>query len=418
MARTHRLVRPLGGIVSGRRATVRVGICGWVGAAALGLVLVGVGCSERVIGRGGGVTVPPEEREAAARIDHDAYATLGYRVQWRGFPTMTSGAVLRRLDVLGDLVVAQDSASVVSAIETTTGRSRWSDQLGNPLTKFVGSVRDGNRVICSSETDAFYLDADTGNLVAKHGLEMVVSTRPILAANILIYGTASGELLGLMKGTGYRVWGNSVQGGIDESPVAMLTAEGAENAGAADVAGVVSQSGEVLLFNTTSGSGRGRAKIAGGVTVPAAASDGLLFVASLDQSIYAFDASSANQVWRYRTDAPLHERPVYHEGRLYCHVASRGLVCFEAPTGKIIWSTKDVSGYVVGMRNGRLIVWDGPGNGGRNGGGTAWSLDPANGQIIEQHQLAGVSFMSVDAFVDGNLYTGTPSGVVTKFVAR
>src|SRR5262245_8131209 len=98
-------------------------------------------------------TVSAQERAAKFRAENDTYASLGYRHVWTGFPSMTTGATLRSLDAFDDVLTVQDSAGMLSLLEASSGQTRWSDQLGNPLTRFVGVVRDDRRVICASETD-------------------------------------------------------------------------------------------------------------------------------------------------------------------------------------------------------------------------------------------------------------------------
>ena len=172
----------------------------------------------------------------------------------------------------------------------------------------------------------------------------------------------------------------------------------------------------MLIFDPATGMGRGRARISGGPGAPLAASDSMLFVASVDQSLYAFDAADCSLAWRRRTEAALRERPVYHDGKLYCSIPGTGLTCFEAETGRETWSARDVRGHVIGLRAGRLVVWAPAA--GSGAGGSAWTLDPSTGQVIERVSLEHVSHVFTDTFVDGNLYTGTPNGVVAKFTPR
>lgn len=346
--------------------------------------------------------LPPEQRAAAAPVDHDAYALLGYRLEWRGFPTMTAGSTVRFFEVFDDLIAVQESSSVLSLLEAQSGATRWSDQLATHLTKFVGIVRDNGRIISSSETEAFYKANDTGDLVDKHGFDRVVNTRPLLVGNVLIFGTTSGEVVGYLKDHGFRLWGNSVRGSVDADPVLV---------GA--LAAVVSQQGDVLFFDPISGLGSARNAIDGGVAsgVRLAASDTTLFVASLDQSLYAFDARTGSLLWRKRTDTPLRTSPTYYDGRVYLELPGQGMTAMDSRTGSPIWSNPEARGEIIALRNGRLIAWDAPSR-------TAMTLDPDTGDTIDRVTLDHISMIRTDAFADGNLYTITPTGVVSKFIPR
>jgi hypothetical protein len=368
-------------------------------AAAVAAVLA-AGCESKRS------AVSAEARAAAVKVDPDAYATLGYRLEWRGFPAMNEGGRMTFMEVLGDVVACQESSSLVTLLDARSGMVRCSDQLANPLTKFVGINRWGSRIVISSETDAYFLSADTCTLVDRHDLGKVVTTRPALVAGLLCYGTATGEIVGHMAERAINLWGNSTVGDIVANPLAIGT-----------MVAFVSQGGEVVILDATTGSSLGRARLEGGVAPddaiggPMAASDTSLFVASLDQSLYGFDLRTGRRLWRVRTDTPLRTHPVYHDGVLYCDLPSQGLTAFDPGTGRTLWVARGVPGTAVAVRRGRLIVFD-------RASSSAVTLDPASGDTIDRARLPGVTIIRTDQFRDGNLYTGTANGVVSKFVPR
>lgn len=338
------------------------------------------------------------ERAAAFGINQDSYATLGYRQQWTGFAVMSPGAHLQSFDILGDALVAMDSQNLLSVMRAASGASNWSDEVAPPLTKFVGSIRDGNRLLVSSESEVYIYDIETSTLVGKEHLTKVVNTRPLLVGEILVYGTASGEVFGQLKQRGFRAWGNLINGPVEANPALVGT-----------TVAFVSQRGDVMMVDATTGSTVGRAAIFAGPGADLAASDSMVFVASLDRSLYAFDALGGAQRWRERTDTPLMHPPVFHEGKVYCAVDGAGMICFDAATGKKNWTAKGVSGYIAGVRHGRLLAWDGH---------DAITLDPASGDVIDRVPLKNVAFLKTDKFVDGNLFAVSAAGVVAKFSPR
>ncbi len=347
-------------------------------------------------------TVSTLERAASFKAANDAYTALGYRHVWTGFPTMTVGATVDTVDVLGDVVAVQESSGVLSILETNSGLVRWSDQLGNAITKFLGVLRDDRRIVCVSETEAFYLDVDAGTLVGKQTLEKVGNTKPEIVGDLLVYGTSGGEIFGLVKIAGFRAWGASMPGTIEVNPARM-----------GNTLGFVSQSGDVLFLDGATGSGFVRGKMFMGTRVPPAASNDLMFIASRDQSIYAFSPASPSPVWRHRTNISLRDKPVYHAGTVYCAVDRDGLTALtefgNGGRGEVKWVCKGVFGHVIGVRGGRLLVWDGH---------DACLVDPATGDLIERVTIENVANIAPDAFVDGNLYLTSPQGVVAKLSPR
>lgn len=370
-------------------------LSGIVGAAA-GLCTLG-GCASK-----GPEYVSPLDRAKAFEPEREAYAKLGYRHEWTGFPTMTAGGRVKFFDVLGDVVVVQESASVLSVLEANNGSSRWSDQVANPLTKFVGNIRDDKRIICCSESEAYFFDIETGAIVDKKHLDKVVNTRPVIVNNNLIFGTSLGEIFGQLKSVGFRTWGNTVNGSIQTNPAILGT-----------TLGFVSSTGEVIMLDGATGIGRMRTKIFTGTEVDPAASDTTMFVASLDHSLYAFAPSSPTPVWRQRTDTPLRHQPAYHNGAVYCAIDGTGLVAFDARgengNAKQLWTAPGVIGSVIGVRKGRLVVWT---------GSDAVLIDPADGAVVDRVRLSRVGMLKTDTFVDGNLYAVSQDGVVVKLVPK
>ncbi|MBX3402607.1 MAG: PQQ-binding-like beta-propeller repeat protein [Phycisphaeraceae bacterium] len=344
----------------------------------------------------------PEARAASVPVHTSEYATLGYRIEWRGFPTMFAGERVRFAEVLGDLVMVQDTAGVVSAIEVRSGERRWSDQPAQRLTKYTGMTREGNRVIVASESEVFFYDSETGNLLDKQRLERVVNTRPMKIGEVLVFGCSDGQVLGHLTVNGFRLWGSGLDGAITADPVRF---------GDTDAVALVSSRGEILVTDGRTGNGMGRARIFGGPGAPLAASDSSLFIASVDHSLYAFSRDRAAQLWRHRTEEPLRRAPAFYEGRVYCDLGGPGLTAFDSGSGSILWQNKNVRGEVVAMRKGRLVVWD-------NATSTATLVDPARGETIESVKLDRIVHLRADQFVDGPLYAVSANGVVAKLVTR
>jgi outer membrane protein assembly factor BamB len=304
------------------------------------------------------------------------------------------------MQVLGDVLAVQETGATVSVLETRSGERRWTDPVANPLTRFVGLNRDGKRLIVSSQSQAYFYDVDTGALLTKQNFEMVVNTRPVQVGEILVYGTATGQVLGHLMLNGFRQWGSTTRGPIEVDPVEL---------GDSGVVALASRDGDLVILDGLTGTGRGRARIYDGPEAPLAASDDTVFVASLDHSLYAFGADGAQELWRIRTEAPLRKAPVYFNGTVCCDMGESGMTCYDARSGKQQWTNKSVHGTVIAVRNSRLVVWDGR---------TATTLDPVRGGTVDSVELKDVDLIRTDKFVDGNLYLASTAGVVTKLTPR
>lgn len=372
-------------------------VCARAFAAGAAVLLAGLaGCQS-----GGGSAGSAEGKSeatapaAGASVDRDAWGRVGYRLVWTGYAVLSDGGRVTQFENLGDGLVVQDSGSVVTALSPTSGEIKWATPVGSPLTRFVGISREGNRYIVCSESEAFFMASDSGTLLARQRFDRVVNTRPVNNGALLVFGTSGGDVLGHLM-SGFKAWAYAIGGSFEADPISI----------GGEYVGLVSQNGRVIIISPITGSAASQYRTFGGLACNPAASDSRLFVASLDQSIYAFDVFGTQPAWRKRTDSALRTTPTYHDGKLYVEVPSSGLLCLDAKTGRDLWAAKGVSGTVIASSRGKLLVWN---------GSEAVTLDPSNGDVVERAALPGLVALKPDRFTDGNLYAVTPSGAVHKF---
>ncbi len=356
------------------------------------------GCAS--LGGGGG---SGESAELSA--NDEAFGELGFRREWSGFPTMTKNGRIREVYVDQTNVIVQETGSTVSYLEPATGRLRWQNRLGTAMTKFV-SIYPYNwggapAVLASSESDVHVLQADTGNLLARQNLAKVVSTGPVIIGDVAVFGTAGGEVMGHSFATGSRLWGHDLNGPIQAGPTYVHGAVVS-----------VADSGQIVSLEAGTGALFGRGEIFKGASTAPVAGDMLFFVASLDQSIWAFDPGNpAREIWREQTSAPLRSQPVAFNGALIVSTTDRGLLSLNQRTGEIQWTAEEVQGEVVGIHEGRMLVFN-------KDAREAYTISPTSGTVFQQQSLPTVSGMAFDRFVDGNLYAWGDGGVVAKFTTR
>lgn len=349
-------------------------------------------------GSGGARSSPsPEQRLASIDIDDAAYAKLGYRRDWSGFPNVAAGGYIKLIEVTSELVFVQDSHSTVSALDVSNGSAVWATQLGGPLTRFVGLNRVNEGLLASSDAEAFLINQKNGSYISRHGFEKVVNTRPVVVGDLAFYGTSVGELLCHRISTGLKYRGVAMPGSIDQPPVLI-----------GNTVGAVTQAGDVLFVAADSGTLISRTKIFGGMATRPISDGGMMYIASLDQSVYAF-TPSATLAWRYKTSSPLRAQPAVHNGTIYVAIPGEGMTALDAATGAVKWKTPALGGEVIGVRKGDLMVWDGE---------FMYRVDAAHGEIVSKFKMPAVRSYALEKFEDGTLYAVSHSGVVTRFVTR
>lgn len=372
-------------------------VCRWKAAVAIAGGLMLGGCSSDSGGLwpfAGGEPAKPKTVE----INHDDYARLGYRIAWTGYATMVNGGAVVHADLHGDVLAVIDSNAFLSVLSTSSGETRWATGAGEPLTVFVGTARTARQLICCSNHAANVYDIETGALSDRQVFAKVVSTAPLRVGPYLAFGTQTGEAMGHLMTTNIRAWGYAVNGSIRTDGVLM---------GGQDAA-FVTENGDVLIVDASTGASRGRAKIFGGIAAPPAATGDALFIASLDQSVYCFERFGGAMRWRYRTDSVLRYSPAVHAGSVYVDIPSAGLTALDVQNGRKIWSAPGVTGEVIAVRGKRLVVWDGT---------TATTLE-MDGSVVERAVLPNVAAILTDRFEDGSLYVVRKGGSVSKFNPR
>jgi len=340
-------------------------------------------------------------KDAIAVPDIDAVPAtpqgkLGYRLDWQGFPGVSGTTAMFR--VMGDTIAVLDSRNNMTVMDSSTGRNRWSVTVGHRLERIVGIDRFNDQLVVCSETTCQIFDIKTGQLNARQKLSALANTPIVIVRDIAIMGCSNGEVLGHSLSTGFRAWGYMLSGAVTAAPVVLAGYD----------VGVVSQAGDVIILDASTGSARGRlTTIFGGLANNPAASENFLFVASLDQSVYAFSRDSGQRAWRFRTESRIKSQPVYDSNRVYITLEREGLVCLDAATGEHVWANADVRGVVFASHNDALLVRDGD---------TIYRLRPDTGATIEKVDFPGIAFLGTDAFGSGPIYTIGKRGLVQKFV--
>lgn len=348
-------------------------------------------------------TKPAEEVpvQAVSKIDHEAWASLGYRLDWQGFPYAGTIANPKITFVTpsANHVLVQETNSYVSLLEVNNGARRWSVEFGNNLTKFVGlgaDPADANRIYVSAESELFTVAATTGGITTRERFDKVVNTKPVLMDGLAIFGTSIGEVLAHRPGATLKAWGYGTGSAIDTQPIAMT-----------DGVAVVTIKGDVLFF-TSSGLLQGRNMVLANVSTTPVSNGHLLAIAGLDQSLWCFDPKG-NQMWRLRQSAPLTVQPTALENSVVCELPETGLTNIDFATGNVLWSNPKVRGTVVASHGGRLVVWN---------GSTANLVDAKRGDLLASVNLPGIVSLTPDQFDGGNLYAATAEGSIAKFRLR
>lgn len=333
------------------------------------------------------------------KVDFEAWAGVGYRWEWTSSPPLTARGQIQFAEAYEDLMVVQDTGAMVSVLESATGRIRWNKQVAETNTRFHGLTRRNNAVVVTNETELFEFDLTSGNTLDRTPVNGIATTRPVFYGPLAVIGTAEGRLVAIDTRYDIRAWEYQFDGQIETDPLFVDDNR---------VAGV-STLGDLRILEVSTARGLASMRISGDAGDLMVSDGYYLFLASLDQSVYGYDADDGTRLWRLRSSAPVTVQPVLLDGVLYTTTADTGMVAIEGVTGETVWTNRDFGGWVVTTSRGDLMIWTGR---------ELLRVDAARGDVISRATLPGMSGLRADKPEDGNIYAISADGSVAKFSPR
>jgi len=351
-----------------------------------GLSLAAVGCG-------------PDAREPRLLADLPAVQALNYRIQWQTDLALTEDKPVRKATVVGDYLIVEETGNVFSCLRAADGEVVWRQRIGGDLERFHRPVADDGTIYLCSETRAFVIRADIGEVNAVYELRYNAATRPLLIQNHLVFGSPTGRVFTHSARDGLLRWEYEMGAAVvvDPIPVNGLVL-------------VADSRGSVAMLNPDGGRIVWRAikppwePISG---QPVAAG-GVAFVASEDGKLYAFERTSGTLFWQHITQYPLTTGPVVIGERLFQHTRE-GLLCLDALTGEELWRQPEAAGRPVMQMDGRLLLED---------RGQLRLLAVEDGAMVGAVDLPRADDIRVEGLRSGDLYLINQDGRIMKLSPR
>lgn len=244
---------------------------------------------------------------------------------WK-FPTQGGIAASPVVDGSSGLVLFGSEDRTFNAVNYRTGRIVWSF-----------TTKDRIRSTPSLAMDHVFFGSDDGKLhalVAANGRNLwsydagaAIRTRPLVTDDLVIFGCDTGEITAVTL-SGDRKWASRAKRSVESSPV-LNAEEGIVYAGSHD--------GFMYAFEAGSGYNSWRFRTSGPIISTPVIYDNLLIFGSADKSLYAIDTYSSREKWRFNTEQPIVSSPVIHNDKVYFGGIDKRLYCLDAKTGKEVW---------------------------------------------------------------------------------
>lgn len=262
---------------------------------------------------------------------------------------------------------------------TTQAQVKWKFQTG---ARIIGSATVANGVVYFGSMDnTFYaLDAETGAQKWKLEFTDAISSTPAVEGNAVYFTVYDGELYSVNATTGKVNWEFVTDGerrfaarhihGIDPESEVMtdfwdfylsspVVWNGAVYFGSGD--------GKIYAVDAATGVQKWKFRAGNVVHSSPAIADGILFVGSFDTYFYALDAATGKEKWRHKTgeDPLIHNQegitssPAVANGIVYFGCRNATIYALDAKTGAEKWTQVGKRGWVSvspAIRDGKVYV--------------------------------------------------------------
>ena len=321
------------------------------------------------------------------------------------------GAINDKAIAYGDYVYFGANDGVFYCLNKHNGKLQWkykSERVEKKSYRHFSApfVSNGKIAVGSADKNVYVFDIKTGQLLLKKEADDWVRSAPVLKDDELFFATMSGFFYGVKFSEGKKQK-ELFRKEISHHPILADLSIKDDKIVINDsdlYTHCINTQGEYVWKRSAiesfekEGNRIFSDQIAGGAyyqSKPTAANN-MIFFGSPCRFIYAVDAETGKEIWKYEIGAAISGAPTYYEGKIY--IGQQGgeddFYCLDAKTGKLIW--KQSVDWVWGSAtcsDGMVYI---PGI-----DGYAWALDANTGAMIWKNQFS-LSVCSEPA-VEGNV---------------
>jgi serine/threonine protein kinase len=247
---------------------------------------------------------------------------------WK-FPTRGGIASSPIVDESNRYVLFGSEDYTFYAVDYRNGRVTWTFQTKDRIRGTARLAHD--HVFFGSDDGRVYaLGALNGRQIWAFELGSPVRSRPYVTNDLIIVGGESGEIVGITL-SGNRKWSYRTKRSVMSSPHVDMN-EGICFIGSSD--------NFMYALDANTGYNSWRYRTNGPIISSPAQYKNLIVFGSADGNIYALNAQSGREKWKFKTDKPIVASPVVHRDAVYCGSTDQYLYCLDAETGKERWKFK------------------------------------------------------------------------------
>lgn len=212
------------------------------------------------------------------------------------------------------------------AVDYRSGRTQWLFTTNDKI-RSTGRVAHGHIFVGSDDGNIYALLLNTGRQMWNYEGGSPVRCTPAVTGDRIIFGNEAGDIIGLEL-SGQRKWLFRAKKSILSSPI--IDSEG--------VCYVGSMDNYLYAIDASSGYSHWRYRT-GGAIVATPCIDGVyLYIASTDGKLYCINSQTGKEKWVFDTGKPVVSSPIVHNDTIYFGGTNGTLYAVDAKAGKEKWS--------------------------------------------------------------------------------
>lgn len=235
------------------------------------------------------------------------------------------------IDESNRLVMFGSEDNTFYALDYRNGRINWTYTTQDKIRSTARVDTAVDAVFFGSDDGHLYaLGAPNGRFLWKYQLGESARSRPYVNNDVVIAGCDTGEVFGLGL-DGKRKWSYRTKRAVTSSPC-VDSDEGICYIGSGD--------NNVYALDASSGYSSWRFRTNGPVIATPFVDGDLLYLASADGCVYAINKQTAREKWKFTTEKPVIASPIVHQGAVYVGGTDEFFYCIDAISGKERWKFK------------------------------------------------------------------------------
>jgi eukaryotic-like serine/threonine-protein kinase len=217
------------------------------------------------------------------------------------------------------------------ALDSRSGKLSWSYTTKDKIRSTARLAPDVDAVFFGSDDGMLYaLGAPNGRFLWSFNMGESIRSRPFVTNDSIIVGCESGEVFGIGL-DGKRKWNYRTKRSVTSSAI-VNPVEGMVYIGSSDNC--------VYALDANNGYSSWRFRSNGPIISTPALEGELLLFGSVDGNLYAINAITSKEKWKFATEKPIVASPTIHQGAVYFGCVDEYFYCVDLQTGKERWKFK------------------------------------------------------------------------------